>query len=297
MKSIDPQIVEQPVLHQFLVGAVGPRPIAFASTLDENNIPNLAPFSFFNIFSSNPPIAIFSPARRGRDATTKHTYENAKRSGECVINLVNFNLAQQASLASTEYEKGVNEFVKAGLTPVPSVKVQPFRVKESPVQLECKVKEIIELGTGGGAGNLIICEIVMVHIQEDVIGEDGRISPEKIDLVARMGGSWYTRASQGLFQIKQPVLEKGIGFDRLPDDIRNSKVLTGAQLACLAGVEELPNETDVNEYKLLELSDLFMEWESSPDQLELKLHERAQQFIGESRMDEAWKTLLAFNNG
>ncbi|HEY8403727.1 MAG TPA: flavin reductase family protein [Flavobacteriales bacterium] len=296
MITIDPKGVDQPTLHQYLLGAIAPRPIAFASTVNEEGVDNLAPFSFFNIFSSNPPIAIFSPARRGRDNTTKHTYENIKKHRECVINIVNYELAQQMSLASTEYADGVSEFVKAGLTPIDSVLVKPKRVKESPVQMECIVKDVIELGTGGGAGNLIICEIVMVHIQKSILDTDGKIAPEKIDLVARMGGSWYTRASQGLFQIKQPTKEIGIGFDQLPKDILESSILTGSELAQLAGVEQLPNETDVNEYKLLELSDLFIELEDQPSELELRLHQRAKELIADKKINEAWLTLLSFNN-
>jgi len=296
MLSIDPKNIDQPTLHQYLLGAIAPRPIAFASTIDKEGRPNLAPFSFFNIFSSNPPIAIFSPARRGRDNTTKHTFENVKQVRECVINIVNYELAQQTSLASTEYAEGISEFVKAGLTPIASEKVKPFRVKESPVQLECIVKDVIELGNGGGAGNLIVCEIVMVHVNENILDADKKIAPEKIDLVARMGGSWYTRASKGLFQIKQPTKEIGIGFDNLPLDILQSTVLTGSELAQLAGVEQLPNETDVNEYKLLDLSDLFMELEGKPKELEQQLHERAKALIAEKKITEAWMTLLSFND-
>lgn len=296
MITIDPKSVEQPVLHQYLLGAIAPRPIAFASTINEAGQDNLAPFSFFNIFSSNPPIAIFSPARRGRDNTTKHTYENIKKHRECVINIVNYDLAQQMSLASTEYADGVSEFVKAGLTPVDSILVKPKRVMESPVQLECIVKDVIELGNGGGAGNLIVCEIVMVHVRESILDADGKIAPEKIDLVARMGGSWYTRASKGLFQIKQPTKEIGIGFDQLPKDILESSVLTGSELAQLAGIEQLPNETDVNEYKLLELSDMFIELEELPRELEQRLHLRAKDLIAAKKIQEAWLTLLSFND-
>jgi flavin reductase (DIM6/NTAB) family NADH-FMN oxidoreductase RutF len=296
MITIDPKSVDQPTLHQYLLGAIAPRPIAFASTVNENGVDNLAPFSFFNIFGSNPPIAIFSPARRGRDNTTKHTYENVKQHRECVINIVNYELAQQMSLASTEYADGVSEFVKAGLTPMDSVLVKPKRVKESPVQLECIVKDVIELGNGGGAGNLIVCEVVMVHVRQSILDADGKIAPEKIDLVARMGGSWYTRASQGLFQIKQPTKEIGIGFDQLPKDVLESSILTGSELAQLAGIEQLPNETDVNEYKLLELSDMFIELEEQPSELEQRLHLRAKDLIASKKINEAWLTLLSFND-
>lgn len=296
MLSIDPKQIDQPTLHQYLLGAIAPRPIAFASTIDEQGRPNLAPFSFFNIFSSNPPIAIFSPARRGRDNTTKHTLENIKKINECVINIVNYDMAQQMSLASTEYAEGINEFVKSGLEQVASERIRPFRVKESPVQFECIVKDVIALGTGGGAGNLIVCEIVMIHVAENILDSDGRIAPEKIDLVARMGGSWYTRAAKGLFQIKQPTKEIGIGFDNIPDDVLKSHILTGSDLAQLAGIENLPDETDVNEYKLLELADMFIELENQPKDLEQKLHKRAKELVSEKRIVEAWMTLLSFND-
>ncbi len=296
MLSLNPKELPQPKLHQYLLGAIGPRPIAFASTLDEQGRSNLAPYSFFNVFSSNPPILIFSPARRGRDNTTKHTLENALISRECVINIVNYPMVEQMSLASTEYPKGVSEFEKAGLTPIASEVVKPFRVKEAPVQFECKINDVVALGDQGGAGNLVICEVVRIHISEDILDEDGRISPIKIDQVARMGGHFYTRANQGLFQLPQPMTQVGIGFDQFPSDVRTSKVLTGNELAQLAGVESLPNETDVNEYKLTELADLFVELEGQAALLELQLHERAKLLIGEKKIMEAWMTLLAFNN-
>jgi flavin reductase (DIM6/NTAB) family NADH-FMN oxidoreductase RutF len=296
MLSLNPQELPQPKLHQYLLGAIGPRPIAFASTLDAMGRPNLAPYSFFNVFSSNPPILIFSPARRGRDNTTKHTLENALATRECVINIVNYAMVEQMSLASTEYPEGVSEFEKAGLTPIASEVVRPFRVKEAPVQFECKINDIVALGSQGGAGNLIICEVVRLHLSEDILEEDGRISPQKIDQVARMGGHWYTRASQGLFHLPQPMTQVGIGFDRLPGDIRTSRVLTGNELAQLAGVEVLPNETEVNEYKLTELADMFLSYEGKASELEHQLHIRAKSLIAEKKIVEAWMTLLAFNN-
>jgi flavin reductase (DIM6/NTAB) family NADH-FMN oxidoreductase RutF len=296
MLSLDPKELPQPKLHQYLLGAIGPRPIAFASTLDEQGRPNLAPYSFFNVFSSNPPILIFSPARRGRDNTTKHTLENALINRECVINIVNYPMVEQMSLASTEYPEGVSEFEKAGLTPIASEVVKPFRVKEAPVQFECKINDVVALGNQGGAGNLVICEVVRIHISESILDEDGRISPIKIDQVARMGGHFYTRANQGLFQLPQPMTQVGIGFDQLPSDVRTSKVLTGNELAQLAGVESLPNETEVNEYKLTELADLFVELEGQAALLELQLHARAKLLIDEKKIAEAWMTLLAFNN-
>jgi flavin reductase (DIM6/NTAB) family NADH-FMN oxidoreductase RutF len=296
MPSFDPKKIPMPQLHQLLLGAVSPRPIAFASTMDEEGNANLAPYSFFNVFSANPPIAIFSPARRGRDNTTKHTYENVKVVKECVINIVNYAMVQQVSLASTEYPKGVNEFVKTGLTPIPSEMVKPFRVKESPVQLECKVREVIELGNEGGAGNLIVCEVLMIHVNDDVLDAEGRISPLKMDQVARLGGHWYTRATKGLFELPQPTTQIGIGFDQLPKDILHSAVLSGNDLAQLAGVVAIPDETTVNEYKLIELAELFLELEGNAGELEKSLHHRAKALIEDKKITDAWMTLLSFNN-
>jgi flavin reductase (DIM6/NTAB) family NADH-FMN oxidoreductase RutF len=297
MLSIDPKSLPIPKLHGYLLGAVGPRPIAFASTIDKNGVSNLAPFSFFNVFSANPPIMVFSPARSGRTNTTKDTYNNVKEVPEVVINVVNFDIVHQMSLASSPYEPGTDEFVKAGLTPVASETIKPFRVAESPVQFECKVNEVIELGDGGGAGNLVICEVTRIHINEDVLGEDGKIDQHKIDLVSRMGGNWYCRANdESMFEIIKPIVTKGIGVDAIPTDIRNSTVLTGNDLGQLGGIEELPNETDVNDYKLLELSDLFVSLEDDQAALEIELHKRAKELLTENKLEEAWKTLLTFNN-
>lgn len=297
MKSIKPGDIPVPAFHGYLLGAVGPRPIAFASTIDENGNRNLSPFSFFNVFGANPPIAIFSPARRVRNNTTKHTLENAKLTKEVVINIVNYNMVEQMSLASTEYPEGVDEFVKSGFTPIESELVKPFRVKESPVQLECIVKEIVETGTEGGAGNLVICEVVMLHVSEEVLDENGKIDTQKIDLVGRLGGDWYVRAhGDALFEVEKPIRNLGIGVDQIPEDIRLSNILTGNDLGKLGNVETLPDETEVNEYKLLELSDLFKELEDEPAVLEQKLHELAHEKLLKGEVEDAWKTLLTFNN-
>ena len=240
MKTIDPKAVSTAALHGYMLGAVTPRPIAFASTIDSAGNVNLSPFSFFNVFSANPPIMIFSPARRGRDNTTKHTYENVLQVKEVVINIVNYDIVQQMSLSSTEYGKGVNEFEKAGLTPLASQTIKPPRVAESPVQFECRVNEVISLGTEGGAGNLVICEVLKMHINEAVLDPDGKIDPVKLDAVSRMGGNWYGRAKQGMFEVPKPLSRLGIGFDQLPEAIRTSKLLTGNDLAKLANVEVLP---------------------------------------------------------
>ena len=297
MVSIDPKDLPVQKLHQYLLGAIGPRPIAFASTVDAEGKPNLAPFSFFNVFSANPPILIFSPARSGRTNTTKDTYNNVKVVPEVVINVVNYDIVHQMSLASSPYAPGVNEFEKAGFTVLKSDNVKPFRVAESPVQFECKVNEVIELGTEGGAGNLIICEVVKIHIHDEVLDSNGMIDQQKIDLVARMGGDWYSRANaESMFEITKPISTCGIGFDVLPVDIKSSKILSGNNLGHLAGIEKIPDETNVNEYKLLELSDLFVSLEDNPLALEQELHKRAQSLLDENKLEEAWLTLLSFNN-
>ena len=235
-------------LHGLLLSAVAPRPIAFASTVDDDGKPNLSPFSFFNVFSANPPILIFSPARRVSNNTTKHTLENAKQTKEVVINVVNFDLVQQASLSSTEYPEGVNEFEKAGLTMIESDLVKPFRVGESPVQFECKVNDIIALGNDGGAGSLVICEVVKFHITEDVLNADETINQEALDLVARAGASYYSRANKGFFEIPKPLRTLGIGVDALPDSVKNSMILTGNDLGMLGNVEALPTKKSIKDF-------------------------------------------------
>jgi flavin reductase (DIM6/NTAB) family NADH-FMN oxidoreductase RutF len=296
MLTLDPKDLSVPVLHGHLLGAIGPRPIAFASTIDAQGNRNLAPFSFFNVFSANPPILIFSPARSGRTNEVKDTYTNVKQVPECVINVVTYDMVHQMSLASSPYPADVDEFVKTGFTPLDSETVRPARVAESPVQFECKVIEVKELGNEGGAGNLIICEVTRIHIDERVLTE-GKIDQQKIDLVARMGGNWYCRADENsLFEVQKPLTTIGIGFDQLPLDILNSAILTGNDLGMLANVEELPNETDVNEYKLIELSELFVKFEDNPAELEKELHKLAQSLLTENKVEDAWKTLLAFNN-
>lgn len=297
MKSISPSEISTPTLHGILLGSIGPRPIALASTVNEKGIPNLSPFSYFNVFSANPPILVFSPARRGRDNTTKHTYENAKIHPEVVINIVNYAIVEQMSLSSTEYPEGVNEFDKSGLTPVPSEIVRPPRVVESPVQYECKVKEIMELGKEGGAGNMIICEVVKIHVREDLLDEKMRIDQAAIDTVGRMGGNYYVRAhGDALFEVAKPLRTMGIGVDQIPEEIKNSTILTGNDLGRLGNVEEMPDETEVNDYKLTVLSDMFVEMEDEPHELEIQLHRRAHDLLEEGNVREAWLTLLSFNN-
>ena len=289
MLTIDPNEISTGRLHQYLLGAIGPRPIAFASTVDINGKPNLSPFSFFNVFSANPPILIFSPARRGRDNTVKHTYLNAKATMEVVINIVNYNMVQQVSLSSAEYPEGVNEFEKAGFTMLGSDVVKPFRVAESPVQFECKIREIMELGNEGGAGNLVICEVVKMHIDESILDEEGHIDQHKIDQVARMGGNWYTRAKMGLFEVPKPLSTLGIGIDEIPQEIRNSRILTGNDLGKLGNVEILPSEEEIK---------LFLREDSSASEILKsgnieKVHLQAQLYLEKEEPAKAWKLLLA----
>jgi len=296
MKSFDASKLSVGEVHGLLVGAIGPRPIAFASTIDAQGRPNLSPFSFFNCFGANPPLLIFSPARRGRDNTTKHSYHNVKAVPEVVINVVTYSMVQQMSVASGEYPEGVNEFEKSGFTPVASEKVKPFRVKESPVQFECIVQQVIETGTGGGAGNLVLCEVVMIHVDPSVLDANGKIDQRKIDLVGRMGGHFYARAhGDSLFELAQPNTNIGVGVDALPSEARLSTVLTGNDLGKLGSALAIPDETAVNEYKLTELSDTFITLENQPEALRTSLHRHAHELLEQGRVEEAWKTLLSYN--
>jgi flavin reductase (DIM6/NTAB) family NADH-FMN oxidoreductase RutF len=241
MLTLDPKELPIPKLHHYLLGSIGPRPIAFASTVDAEGNRNLAPFSFFNVFSANPPILIFSPARSGRTNTTKNTHDNVKEVAEVVINVVNYDMVHQMSLASSPFEAGVDEFVKAGFTPVASDTIRPFRVKESPIQIECKVIEIKELGQNGGAGNLVICEVQKIHIDERVLDENQMVDQQKIDLVSRMGGNWYCRANgASMFEVDKPITTIGIGVDSLPMKIRTSSHLSGNDLGILGNMESIP---------------------------------------------------------
>ncbi|MEO8759673.1 MAG: flavin reductase family protein [Bacteroidia bacterium] len=284
MITVSAKDSSQQQFHGFLLGAVGPRPIAFASTIDKNGKPNLAPFSFFNVFSSNPPIAIFSPARSGRDGSSKHTLDNVKEVPEVVLNIVNYNMVQQMSLASSPYAKGVDEFEKAGFTKLASQSIKPFRVAEAPVTMECTVKEVIELGQGGGAGNLVVCEVQLIHIKEEVLDANGKIDQQKIDLVARMGGNWYCRAhGDALFEIAKPITTLGIGVDVIPAEIKNSKILSGNNLGQLGNVEHLPTAEEIAAYKN-ESSTKF----TNPEEL----HQYAKTLLDVNKVDEAWKVLL-----
>jgi flavin reductase (DIM6/NTAB) family NADH-FMN oxidoreductase RutF len=284
MITLDPKDISTAELHGHMLHAVAPRPIAFASTIDEDGNPNLAPFSFYNAYSSNPPTLVFSANRRVKNNTIKDTYQNIKANGEVVINAVNYNIVRQAALASVEYPTNVNEFEKTGLTPLESEKVKPFRVAESPVQFECRVKQTIELGPEGGAGNLFICEILLMHISQSVLNDKGKIDPHKIDLCARMGGALYARASgDAIFELHQPVERIIIGFDGLPANVRQSKILTGNELAMLANVTAIPEKN--NDFKDQKLNALRGNEE--------KLHLYVKELLHRHDIDGAWQVVLA----
>jgi len=295
MKTINPLKTTIPELHHTILGAVAPRPIAFASTIDKDGNPNLSPFSFFNAFGVNPATLIFSPSRRGRDNSTKHTYENLKEVPEVVINTVNYNLVQQASLSSTEYPKGVNEFTKSGLTAIPSEKIKPYRVKESPVQFECRVRDIIETGDKGGAGILIICDILLIHIDESVINEKGDIDPHELDLVGRLGRDYYCRTSgDAVFTVEKPLQRMGIGIDQLPDKIKYSKYLSGNELGQLGNIESLPTTEEIKNIKNSEaVQKIFSTFGNTPE-LEEQIIIYAKSLINNSKVKEALNLLMGF---
>ena len=281
-------------LQNYLQYAVAPRPICFATTIDKEGNINLSPFSFFNMFSTNPPLCIFSPARRVRDNTTKHTLENVLEVKECVINIVNYPMVQQMSLASTEYAKGINEFEKAGFTMLPSQLVKPPRVAEAPVQMECIVTEVIHLGDNPGAGNLILAEIKLIHIKEEILDEDGKIDQEKIDLVARLGGDWYCRVTaDNLFKVAKPLTTLGIGVDALPHGVRNSYVLSGNDLGMLGNIEKVPTEEEIDFIRshsgVKEVLDATI---GDGVNRQRELHELAKEMLGRGEVLDALKVVL-----
>jgi flavin reductase (DIM6/NTAB) family NADH-FMN oxidoreductase RutF len=289
--KVVPGEIKTAQLHGYLLGAISPRPICFASTIDREGRPNLSPFSFFNVFGAKPPILIFSPARRVRDNTIKHTLENIYATNEVVINVVNYNMVQQTSLSSCEYPKGVSEFEKAGFTPIASDMVNPFRVKESPVQLECKVLRVVETGEEGGAGNLVICEVVCMHIDDNVLDKDGRIDPNKIDLVARMGGDYYCRASgDALFEVPKPNASLGIGIDALPEAVRKSTILTGNHLGMLGNCTEIPARDASGDKRIAGIQDMY---KHDPVARAEALHRYAKVSLEAGSLDKAWQALLA----
>ncbi|MCY7353231.1 MAG: flavin reductase family protein [Cytophagaceae bacterium] len=285
MKTIDPAQTTLRDLSGYLNGAIAPRPIAFASTVDAAGRVNLSPFSYFNVFGLNPVTLVFSPNNRARDNTPKHTLLNVQEVPEVVINLLDYSLVQQASLASAEYPRGVNEFVKAGFTETPSERVRPPRVAESPVSFECRVQQIIPVGQGPGAANLVICEVLLMHISEKLLDENGKIDSRKTDWVGRMGGEWYCRASgNAVFEVVRPNQRLGIGFDQLPEAVRNSRILTGNELAQLANIEALPEQP-----KILDFSRENQNLPADADER----HRRASQFLAGGDREKAWLMLLA----
>lgn len=294
MRTIIPRETPIPELHQYLVGSVAPRPIAFASTMSEEGIPNLAPYSFFNCFSSNPPTLIFSSNRRVRGNTTKDTLHNVEATREVVINVVTHSFVRQMTLASIDYPEEISEFEKAGLTPIESLKVKPYRVKESPVQFECKVKQILPLGEEGGAGNLIICNVELIHINEEVFDEKGKIDPQLIDLMGRMGRAFYVRAhGPAIMKFYQPFNKLGVGFDQLPEGLKHSPVLTGNELAFIAALEMLPTEKECKE----EMEDMIVQeianrFVNDAEGLLYNLHQYGRDLIRENRVDKAARVLL-----
>ncbi|MEO3403786.1 flavin reductase family protein [Mucilaginibacter sp. CAU 1740] len=294
MPIINPSDISPIQLQGYLNFIIAPRPICLASTIDSDGNVNLSPFSYFNLFSVNPPVCVFSPSRRVRDNTTKHTLENIREVPECVINIVNYDMVQQTSLSSVEYAQGVNEFIKSGLTPIPSEVVKPPRVAESYVQLECTVKEMIALGDGAGAGNLVIAEIKRIHINDAVLGADGTIDQAKMDHVARLGGDWYCRVNQdNLFKVAKPNIKIGIGVDALPYAIRNSRVLTGNNLGQLGNLETIPSDEAIEAFALTpEIKEVLDATIGDSQTRELQLHLKAKQLLNEGRVEEALIVLL-----
>ncbi len=294
MKTIQPKDLSTPELQALLQGAVAPRPIALVSSINRAGAVNLSPFSFFNLFSANPPILVFSPSRRVRDKSTKHTLENVLEVPEVVIHVVGHSLVEQMSLASTEYAKGVNEFVKAGLTEVPSNLVAPPRVKEAPLAFECRVNQVISLGEEGGAGNLVICEVLQIHLDERILDASGAIAPLKLDPVARLGGNWYTKiTAESLFQIPKPLTTLGIGVDQIPEEIRFSPVLTGNNLGRLGNVEQLPSSEELAAFgQTTEMLELKKRFQQDPESWIDHLHRWAQEELESGNVELAWKILL-----
>jgi flavin reductase (DIM6/NTAB) family NADH-FMN oxidoreductase RutF len=291
-KTISLKDIKTSEAHNFLNHAIAPRPICFASTVDSKGNVNLSPFSYFNVFSVNPPIIVFSPLRRGRDNTTKHTFENLYEVPEVAVNIVTYDMVRQVSLASCEYPKGTDEFVKAGFTKEPSKIIKPPRVLESSVQMECQVNEIKPLGKEAAAGNLVIAEVLIIHINENILNTEGRIDQRKLDLVARLGGNWYARVnSNNLFEVEKPNTSLGIGMDSLPESIKNSSILTGNQLGQLANVHEFPLIDPSFEDE--KLKNIFEYFSLNPVEMENELHSYAATLLNEGKVNEAWQVLLA----
>jgi flavin reductase (DIM6/NTAB) family NADH-FMN oxidoreductase RutF len=279
----------------YLQHVIAPRPVCFASTIDKEGNVNLSPFSFFNLFSSHPPVVIFSPARRVRDNTTKHTLQNVLEVPEVVINIVTYDMVQQTSLASCEYPKGTDEFIKAGFTKEPATIVKPPMVKESKAKLECKVLEVKSLGEMGGAGQLVICEVLKLHLDDSLLTDDKKFDQTKLELVARLGGDWYCHVSKNnLFRVPKPNVKLGIGMDALPESIRNSRLLTGNHLGMLANVHEMPFvEPSFDDEHL---KNIFQYYSINPADMEKEVHGYAAKLLDENKVHEAWQVLLAAEN-
>lgn len=294
MATYDPKVVNAIEFYGLMSGAVVPRPIAFASTVDAEGNVNLSPFSFFNLFSSKPPVLIFSPLSRMRDNSSKHTLDNVIATKEVVINIGNYDMVEQMSLASTEYDKGINEFIKSGLTSERSILISPPRVKEAPVAFECKVTDVIKLGTEGGAGNLVLCEVVMMHVKDEILDEHGKIDPYKLNAVARMGGDYYLRAiKEAIFELPKPLRTKGMGVDQLPEFIRNSSLLSGNNLGRLGNSENIPTEEEVTAYKANPLvAYILAKHASNPAKQRHELELLGKKLLDDNQVKDAWKTLL-----
>ncbi|MGB0931145.1 MAG: flavin reductase family protein [Chitinophagales bacterium] len=292
--TINPKEIPTGKLFGYLTGTVAPRPIAFASTIDKEGNVNLSPFSFFNVFGANPPTMIFSPSRRVRGNTTKHTLENVLEVPEVVINMVNYDMVQQMSLSSTAYPKGVNEFVKADFTQVASEKIKPPRVGQSPAAFECIVKEVIATGDSGGAGNLVICEVVLAHFKKEIFNDLGHVDPFKMDAVARMGSNWYCRANgDKVFEVAKPLTTQGMGIDQLPEAIRNSRVLTGNDLGRLGNTEQLPTQEEIADFATKNIHLLSLKGQKlSETELTIQLHHLAHSYLEQGKVEQAWKVLL-----
>ncbi|HIB76106.1 MAG TPA: flavin reductase family protein, partial [Flavobacteriales bacterium] len=299
MRVITPGEVETTDLHQFILGTVAPRPIAFVSSIDENGIPNIAPYSFFNAFSSNPPVLVFSSNRRVADNTTKDTLHNAEINQEVVVNVVNYSIVRQMALASISYPSDINEFLKSGLTPLPSDLVKPFRIKESPAHFECKVSEIITLGKHGGAGHLIICNVLRMHVNEAVIDKNNRINPHKIDLVGRMGRSHYVRAQgDAIFDLYQSVMKPALGFDQLPEHILKSNIFTGNDIAQFAGLYEFPSGVSIEKLMTSDatIANILKSSKNPDEKMRVALHKEAKSALDDGDAIKAFQIAMVFES-
>ncbi|MEM9325158.1 MAG: flavin reductase family protein [Bacteroidota bacterium] len=292
--TLNPQDLDNRELHSWLLMTIAPRPIGFVSSIDQSGNVNLSPFSYFNVFSVKPPVLIFSPSLTSKGAGKKDTHRNVTEVKEVVINVVNHNIVEQMSLASGNYQKDIDEFVKAGLTPLPSDIVKPPRVLQSPVSFECRVNDVIVLGSEAGSGNLVICEVLRMHIDQATLGTDGRVDPDKMDLVGRMGGSGYVRASgHALFEVSRASVQPGVGVDQLPRSIRNSHILTANNLGQLGTAGRLPSKDEVQEASVSpEVHEIILEYDNRRDEIKDSLHELGQHYLTKNQVHHALKILM-----